>query len=441
MRQERLALAAHRLRDGEDVMELQPGPATATIAAVGDIGLRSFSPDHPGRISAAAASVRDVLGEADMVTGNLESVLSSREEPAGRLGTFLRGVPEAIEIVAAGGLDVVTCANNHCLDFGAEALIESVDALRRTGVEVCGVGDTPLNARQPVRRTVNGLRIGVLAYADDWRPQAASDYGPAGTVDSEIFADIRELRPLVDVVILHLHWGWEWVLHPLRSHRDRARRFAEAGADLVLCHHAHVPMAVESWGRSVIAHGLGNFLFPPADDRVRTPPHFWRDRSYVLHVGVSASGVHSARITPVEYSDGRVLRSAGGRRREILGGLASLRQGLDDEHRLLTLELDRTIREGRDLARRLLVFAEAGDREMLGESVSYLHTPRSAELVASLGRVPDGTGVALAGLLDVAAAEGVSAVEGCARDGRLRGALETLLRSEHLSWCQPGRTP
>jgi poly-gamma-glutamate synthesis protein (capsule biosynthesis protein) len=433
------AFAACRFRGGAEVVTVAPGEPTATIVAVGDVALSAFGDGQPERRAVALAAVEEQLGGADLRLANLETVLTRRDERVGRMGSYLRADPEAIEVLERGGFDVVTCANNHCLDFGPEALRDSAERLRAAGLSVCGVGATPEEARAPVVRTVNGVRVGVLGYCDDWKPVGEEPtFMPAGAVDADILADIAALRARVDVVVLQLHWGWEWAVHPLLTHRDRARRFAESGADLVLCHHAHVPMAVEAWGRSLIAHGLGNFLFPWSTSR----PHPWCDRSYILHVGISARGVHEARIIPVECRDRRVSPSEGWRKRELLGGMSALGEALHDEDRLAMLETDRTIREGRDLARRVVTFVERGDVERVGEVAGSLRVPRSRALVEALSALPDGSGAQLAPVLcEAADGDGTTVLMHAARDGRLQAAAGMLDASAHLSLEPRGRTP
>lgn len=433
------AMRGFGLTGGMDQITLRSEPAQATIAAAGDISLAAVG---VGEIEAATYQMKAVLGAADLATANLECVLTSRTAQVGILGSFLRGLPEAVAVIAGSGLDVVTCANNHCLDFGAGALQESIGVVRGAGVEVCGVGDTPLEARRPVVRSANGVRIGILAYADDWRPQVMAGAEPAAAFEADIVEDIAGLRGRVDVVVVHLHWGWEWIIHPLLSHRNAARRIAEAGADVVLCHHAHVPMAVEAWNASIIAHGLGNFFFPPRRATGSLPPHPWRDRSFVLRIGVSDRGVHSARVVPTEQAAGTVKVSGGLRRREMLGGLSALAASLVDDHRLARIERERVVGEGLAVARGLRKFVIDGQEERLEERIRYLRTPRSRGLIRALAEGGVGEGaVALARIFEEGSAAGSEAVSAAVRDGRLVTAIDWFASSGQLPRRPLGRVP
>src|SRR5258705_10164140 len=126
-------------------------------------------------------------------------------------------------------------------------------------------------------------------------------------------------------------------MYPWLSHRDRARRFVEAGADLVLCHHAHVPMGIEVWKAGLIAYGLGNLVFPAS--RHLASGHPWSYRSLVLKVFFGRGGVSHAHIIPVEMRpDFTVAPSAGTRPGQMLGALARASRGLHDAQKIAPVE-------------------------------------------------------------------------------------------------------
>jgi poly-gamma-glutamate synthesis protein (capsule biosynthesis protein) len=385
---ERVALASMRFQPAEGEVRVSDGTPTASLIAVGDISFYFYEdPDlvvpSPARPERLLEAVHPALRSADLRVGNLESVVTSATRPAGQEGKFLRGEPAHADVLAAAGFDALTCANNHSLDYGPAALAESLDHLRARGIRTVGVGDTDGAAREPVVMTTHGLSVGMLGYADDFNvyPRWAGAGRIATTVDDEIVRDIRRLRERVDLVVLQLHWGYEWAMYPLPTHRERARRFAEAGADVVLCHHAHVPMAVEAWKGSIVAHGLGNFLFGYS----ATPIHPWRNRSYLLKVSFGASGVTSGELIPCGAEpDHRTVELQGGPRREVLGAHSVLCGGLSDEPRLAQLEADRVAREALSFVTRFSRFARADDADSAQEFALHLSAPRQRELIGAL---------------------------------------------------------
>jgi len=397
---ERAALKSMRFRPNGGALRVAPGPATASLVAVGDISLHFHAlTKRRDALHRLLDGMSPVLHSADLRVGNLESVLTSVTTPAATRGAFLRGAPGLVEVLKAGGLDAVTCANNHCLDFGPDALGESVAQLGRHGIRACGVGASDAEARRPALLTAGGLSVGMLGYSDDFNvfPRWEAGARPAAANDDHIIADVRRLREQVDLVVLQLHWGYEWSMSPLLSHRDRARRFAEAGADVVLCHHAHVLMGMEAWKGSVIAYGLGNFLF---GWRGR-PSHPWRNRSHAIKVSFNAAGVVGAEAIPcVTRPDHSVMPLAGVLRREVLGAHHVLRRALADDACLRRIEDDRMVREAESLFARLARSAAAEDGPRAQELARHLGAPRQRALVAALRSGRFAAGPELAEILD-----------------------------------------
>jgi poly-gamma-glutamate capsule biosynthesis protein CapA/YwtB (metallophosphatase superfamily) len=443
---EETALRAMRFRTGGGELLVGPGTPSASLVAVGDISMHfvaeAASHTRPSRLFDGVAPV---LRAADLRVGNLESVLTTERRRAALAGSFLRGAPELVEALTAAQFDAVTCANNHCLDFGPAALCESLDHLRRHGIQPCGVGSTDAQQRAPVFLSARGISVGMLGYADDCNVAPRWPIGPrpAETEDEAILADVRRLREQVDIVVLQLHWGYEWAMYPLRTHRDRARRFAEAGADIVLCHHAHVPMGVEAWKGSVIAHGLGNFLFGWRRPR----SHPWRNRAHMLRVHFNADGVTSAEVIPCGTGrDHRVVTLQGVECREVLGAHQVLRRGLRDDAYLVRLEADRIVRETQGLVLRLGRFAVAGDAGRVQELALHLGTPRQRALVGALRSGEFDGGPDLALFLDrVACARqdwaSAVAVGREAAAEPITGLLRRLTAGRHLRGEPVGRVP
>jgi poly-gamma-glutamate synthesis protein (capsule biosynthesis protein) len=371
---ERVSLWSMQFRPSVDMHSVRSGPPTASLLAAGDVVLSRDIQDAIQHRGAASifAPLKSVLDECDLRVANLESPLTGREAKPGALGGVLKAAPESVEALAAAGFDAVTVANNHCMDFGSEGLFECLRVLDARGIRHCGAGSSPRSARRPALLEANDVRVGMLGYADDYRPAMplGAGAGPAPALDDLILEDLAALRPTVDLVILQLHWGVEFAMYPWLSHRDRARRFVEAGADLVLCHHAHVPMGIEVWKGGLIAYGLGNLVFPAS--RHLASGHPWSYRSLVLKVFFGRGGVSHAHLIPVEMRpDFTVAPSAGTRRAEMLGAIAKASRGLQDADKLARIEMNQ-------LARETLGWLAALDPE------GGLTAPRLAELAALL---------------------------------------------------------
>lgn len=395
---ERAVLDAQSLRAPLPVLTAKASEREGSlrVVALGDIALLpSGKPSDPGWAS-LLSPLSPLLGSADLTVANLESVLTSRTTPAGTIGSFLRAEPDAVQALTHAGVDVVTCANNHSLDFGPEGLCDSVATLRDAGIESCGL-EFDSNVSRPVVLQRNGATIALLGFCDDYfvSPDAGGAPRPAEMRDDAVREAVAAARTQADVVIVNLHWGYEWALHPMRTQRDRARAVADAGAAIVLCHHAHVPMALELHRDSVIAHGLGNCAFPWRS----TVAHPWRNASYAVAIELDGGRVLRASAIPIHIrSDNRVAISDGRSARAMLGGLHRLALRLQDDDWLHDVERSRMARQIAAAASSLASALDRPDRSFL-ERCAWLRSPRQERLRRYARAQGDGT-LSVADILD-----------------------------------------
>lgn len=207
-----------------------------------------------------------LLRSAELTVANLESPIGSE----GRFINMFQAPPKAVEGLAFAGVDVVSLANNHALDYHHGGLLETMRLLREYGIDWVGAGHDLDEARAPVIREVDGITVGFVAYTEMWFVHArepiswrATENEP-GVAPAEldyIVDDVSKLRELVDVVVVSIHWGREYVHEPTPEQRKLAQAAAAAGADLVLGHHPHVLQGIEFYEGCVIAYSLGNFVF------------------------------------------------------------------------------------------------------------------------------------------------------------------------------------
>jgi poly-gamma-glutamate synthesis protein (capsule biosynthesis protein) len=360
-----------------------------TVLAVGDMALGTAIEASVRERGAEAfwRPMRGVLGSCDLRVGNLESVLTESGKTAGRVGTSLKASRDAVTLLTEGGFDAVTCANNHALDYGGLGLMESLRVLDANRVRHCGAGATAREARDPATLTANGLRVAMLGYCDDYLPGLETDGEgvPAEAWHEDILADIRAARSQADLVIVQLHWGYEFALYPLLRHRDRARDYTEAGAHAVLCHHAHVAMGLEMWGSSLIAYGLGNFAF--CEHPYFEGGHPWSARSIALKVHFSRVGVVRAEVIPVAVTNNGPVLLDGVARAELLGGLRRISSALNDSEKLLALETKRLARESRRWLQ--AIGTHAKDAGRIADYRRVMRAPRQRELIEWLCARPE----------------------------------------------------
>jgi poly-gamma-glutamate synthesis protein (capsule biosynthesis protein) len=335
-----------------------------------------------------------VMAQADLRTANLEATLTERNQRAGSFG-FIRAAPRSAELLRSACFDVLNVANNHVLDLGHEALEDTLDRLDKESIAACGVGSGAARENLAVR-FVSELRVGFVGFCDDHRAGLPDTGGPqpAEAAADTIAATIAAARTRVDFLVCHVHWGYEFSLHPLLRHQQLARAMIGFGADLVLCHHAHVPAGIEILGHGAIAYGLGNAVMPMSD--YMRSGHPWTCRSFMLEAAFAEHAVRSLRLHPFGIaSDGRIRALAPAERHDVLAGVGRLSARLQDAAFLKRIERCRLVYEAHGLLQSLERAAHAG-ASVLQERLMSLRILRQRQLLEYLGSLPQFAGAAAA---------------------------------------------
>ncbi len=267
------------------------------LDAVGDItfgeqvgaALASYGAAYPW------TQVAPILRSADITIGNLETSVSERGSAQDKPYTF-RGPPHALRPMSTlAGFDVLTLANNHSGDFGRDALLDTVHAVRAAGMLPIGAGANLHSATQPAIVAAGGLKIAFLGFSDiNPAGFSATRFAPGtASADLALMNDaVRAARRRADLVVCFLHWGVELVPSPDRRQDQIAEACLAAGASVVLGAHPHVlgPVSRPST-RTLVAWTLGNFVFPSTGASAKTA---------ILQVRLDAHGVRDDRLIRVE---------------------------------------------------------------------------------------------------------------------------------------------
>jgi poly-gamma-glutamate synthesis protein (capsule biosynthesis protein) len=297
--------------------------------AVGDVMLgwevgRKIKNNGPG---APWVGVKRYFDEADLVVANLECVISNlgRRWPTKLI--HLRAPAAAAQSLAVGGIDLVSVANNHALDFGAEAFMDSLRRLDSNDVEYAGGGANSEAAHAPAIVEENGLSIAFLGYVlpfsskttfntREWQAGANRAGLAIGTADV-VRRDVAKVRESADLVVVMVHGGLEYRGRPSAAQKTFANAALEAGASLVLGHHPHVLQGYAKRGDDLIAFSLGNFVFARFDGR--------SNDSAILDVTLTPDGVASLDWIPVVIRSNGIPRPAtAAESKRIMGWLPAL---------------------------------------------------------------------------------------------------------------------
>ncbi len=209
---------------------------------------------------------RGEIDQADIFMVNQEFPFSDRGSAAPDKQFTFRLPPSRVSMMNELGIDIVTLANNHSLDFGTDALVDTCNVLEEAGIRYVGAGPNMERARQLQTMEVKGKTIGFLAasrvYPDPaWvansnKPGMVSGYDP-----SILLEEIEKAQESCDYLVVYLHWGVERDEKPQEYQRVLGKRIIDAGADMVIGSHPHVLQGIEYYNGKPICYSLGNFIF------------------------------------------------------------------------------------------------------------------------------------------------------------------------------------
>ena len=268
---------------------------------------RMLASDAPGPLF--APEVVEAVREAELVVLNLECCISTRGErwPDPEKPYFFRAPPAAVDVLTGLGVDCVTLAHNHALDYGPVAFLDTLEALRAAGIRTVGAGRDVAEARRPAVLEANGFRLGVIGvtdhpsdYAADERTPGVAYASPGARLPRWLDAAVAGVE--ADAVLVTPHWGPNMTPHPLPRIRAAAAALVRAGATVVAGHSAHVFHGVEG----PVLYDLGDFV-----DDYATHPTLRNDRGLLFLLTLDERGPVRLEAVPLEL-DFCHTRLAGG---------------------------------------------------------------------------------------------------------------------------------
>jgi poly-gamma-glutamate capsule biosynthesis protein CapA/YwtB (metallophosphatase superfamily) len=215
--------------------------------------------------SLVSPSVASACRDADLFLLNLECCISDggARWPDPRKAFFFRAPPRVVDTLVHLGVHCVTLANNHALDFGAQALVDTLGHLETAGIRHVGAGRDLAAARRPVLLESSGVRLGIVGVSDHPEDFAAASSRPGiafadlpSRVPAWLIDLVRDLGARVDVVVVTPHWGPNMTPGPVAHVRRAADALIEAGASLIAGHSAHAFHGVAG----AVLYDLGDFL-------------------------------------------------------------------------------------------------------------------------------------------------------------------------------------
>lgn len=325
-------------QEENDVTEL---PAESfTMFFTGDVMLENVMGryDERGINGIISKYLQEEMVNADMTMINNEFPFSTRGEQAPDKQFTFRVHPRYVSALQDMGVDVASLANNHALDFGPDALSDSFTTLDEAGIPYVGAGETKERAEDAVFVEANGRKVGVLSASrvipvHTWNI-INSQPGLFCTYDSDRLVErIKEIETECDYVVVFVHWGIERNAIPEEYQRVLAHQYIDAGVDLVVGNHTHVPQGIEYYKGVPIVYCLGNYIFNP--NMVDT---------YALKAVWSEAGTTQLQVIPVDTRDLLTAELSGDEQQAFYRYLESISAGISiDDNGMVTYLEDAVI--------------------------------------------------------------------------------------------------
>lgn len=251
-----------------DTQDAQEETRDVTLAFAGDVLFDYGFPERydAGGIDAVISpELRAVLTDADIAMVNHEFCFSTGGVKQDKQYTF-RVDPQYVGAFHELGVDIVTLANNHALDYGREALSDTFTTLDDAGIMYAGAGETKERAKELQTFQSGGRTFGFLAASrvipeGSWNVDNAQPGLFCTYDDTQLCAAITEAKQECDYVTVYVHWGIERDSMPQDYQVTMARHYIDAGADLVIGSHTHCLQGIEFYNGKPILYGMGNFIF------------------------------------------------------------------------------------------------------------------------------------------------------------------------------------
>ena len=308
------------------------GPYAIAFSSTGDLmfgrEVGTFVDANGG--AAALANVADELSAANVTIANVEAPLTNDESDAivGK-DVYWMSRPAGIDALKKAGIDVVSLANNHIMDYGATGLKDTLNALDGAGIQHAGAGVTEQKAGEPVELEVDGVKIAFFSWTDVIPDNFLAFGENAGVVSARMNMDdackrVKEAKETHDIVIVAMHWGVEYQPYIDEAQQQiPAHKLVDAGADVIVGNHPHVIEGIEFYNNALISYSQGDFVCD----------HYSQEtgESFILNFTITQDGIRDVSAIPVYLDDTYGIPSivTGEHAQSILSRLEKISTGMN----------------------------------------------------------------------------------------------------------------
>lgn len=259
------------IEDSEEVPKEEPPKSDISLLFAGDVLLSNHHLNLYDKKNAKIHGILskdlvDIMNSVDVMMINQEFPFSTRGTKMEDKQYTFRVNPNRVNIFPEMGIDIVTLANNHTLDFGTDALLDTIDTLDNAKIKHVGAGKNLEEAKLTKSFEINDKKIAFLGASRvipvyEWnamkeQPGLFTTYDP-----TLLLEEIKIAKNNNDIVVVYVHWGIERAQYPKDYQRNLGKQYIDAGADIIIGSHPHVLQGIEYYKGKPIVYSLGNFIF------------------------------------------------------------------------------------------------------------------------------------------------------------------------------------
>ncbi len=258
---------------------------------------------NDGGLEKVFTNTLPLLQSSHLSIGNLEGAVTNRENKTYKSYNF-KFPPSVLDYLKNAGFNYLYITNNHSFDFGIDGFKDTISNFKKAEMPTSGAGMNRAEALNPWQIRINQTDIRIISLAD-YPPETKFD--GSGTLagedtpgvlwpEDDLFRIISEHNKPDTINVVCIHGGFEWRSLPAERQTVLYRKFAEAGAHLIIGTHPHILQPLEVWDNSLIAYSLGNFIFPGMDEMK------YAEETVILQTGFMGNQLKYIRIYPVKIN-------------------------------------------------------------------------------------------------------------------------------------------
>jgi poly-gamma-glutamate capsule biosynthesis protein CapA/YwtB (metallophosphatase superfamily) len=280
----------------------------STISIVGDMLMDSSVRGQIDRngVEFPWEYVKEYFKNDNLTIGNLETSITIAGTKWPDKQYNFRSDPKNLKAMKEAGIEVVSLANNHSLDYGYDGFLDTLNHLDKAKINRVGGGKNKKEALEGIIIEENGINIGVLSFSRivpnvDWYATSKRS-GIVGAYDchiKEVLERVTEMKDKADILVLSIHWGVELSNTPRNEEIEFAKKLIDAGVDIVMGHHPHVLQGIEIYNGKPIFYSLGNFIFGSKDEITAN--------TMIAQINLKDKDIDNIKIIPCQIVGGRPI--------------------------------------------------------------------------------------------------------------------------------------